>query len=153
MELLSSSTGPVGIILTKGNDQTIQLNIASAEFDAPEGLKRITISSGLGELENLNTRDFAVDGTDDHQIAVDFSQNVAAQGSYSTLAVSPGSYFTSGITQTQDGSALKIVATFDGASDPAYLGATSPELTMMYLVRLELGKELLLHIVEWYGRR
>jgi len=121
--------GAVGVTLTKGNDQTIQLNVASAEYDAPEGLKKITISSGLGQLENLNTRDFAVDGTDDHQIAVDFSQKVAAPGSYSTLAVSPGSYFSSGVTQTQDGSALKIVASFDGANDPAYLGATSPELS------------------------
>ena len=70
--------GAVGVTLTKGNDQTIQLNVASAEFDAPEGLKKITIGSGSGELETLNTRDFAVDGTDDHQIAVDFSQNVGS---------------------------------------------------------------------------
>ena len=81
--------GAVGVTLTKGNDQTIQLNVASAEFDAPEGLKKITIGSGSGELENLNTRDFAVDGTDDHQIAVDFSQNIAAPGSYSTLVCKP----------------------------------------------------------------
>ena len=96
----------VGITLTKGDDQTIAVNapggtVQNADF--PEGLKKITITSGSAELSTLVTRDLSTDGDEDNQITIDFSTNVATPGEYPTLVIAPGSYFSTGITQGQDG--------------------------------------------------
>jgi NHL repeat/6-bladed beta-propeller len=118
----------VDVTFTTGNDAIINPtpDSASPELDHADGLKKITIGSP-GELKTLFTRDVAA--TEDNQIAVDFSKKVAAPGQYATLPVSNGTYFSGGVTQTQDGSGLKVVAAFNAASDSAYLGATSPELS------------------------
>ncbi len=128
----------VKLSLTKGNDEVIsdvqagEGSVQNADF--PEGLKKITItdaSGGIARLVSIVARDLSVDGPDDHHITLNFTSKTADpgefpdEGEYSTLEISPGSYFSKTTSQSEEGGNLPINAAFEGNSDPAYLSSAA----------------------------
>lgn len=137
----ASSGSSVGVTVTKSDNtvKTLSASVGSVQQleYSPNSVKDIAItsvggsssSSQYADLESIMTRNIAAgqSGGNAEQYQIDFGEDVGVPtGSYSTLVIDPGSYFTSGLTQG-DANGLKITAAF--AEDPAYLGATTSELS------------------------
>ena len=138
--LFSGGSGsPVGVTLTKAVApfDTVSMTIpvgSPQNADFAKGFSKLTITSVGGssspsayaDLKTFTTRYIQV--SPQEQFDIDFSNIVPDPGTYSELELFP-SYFEAGVTQNADANGLKIKAQFDGTSDPAYLGATSQEIS------------------------
>ena len=129
----------VDLRLTK-SDNTVITVTADAGVDhqtevGPTSIKDIAIIGADGSSSNSAVANLAYIGTrnievtpNPMQFEINFGKDVGQpEGSYRTLVIDPGSYFATGVTENTDvANGLKITAAF-GASDTAYLGATTPE--------------------------
>ena len=91
-------------------------------------MKKITITGVSGgstaELVALETGD-ADTGFPETDTHISIGSNITTDGEYPTLAIEPGSYFSTGTSQAQDGNGLTVTAAFNDANDPAYLTSTA----------------------------
>ncbi|HEX2472790.1 MAG TPA: hypothetical protein VHJ59_08570, partial [Nitrososphaera sp.] len=135
-----ASTGSdVGLTLTKpDNSVRSPKAIVGSQQQYPFAVKDIAIrnvsgstsSSEFAKLQILNIINSAVEPPE--QLEIDFrdSQGVGqVDGSYSSVPISRGSYFSTGVSPPDLSSGLKVTAAYDGTGDTAYLGATSSEVS------------------------
>ena len=126
----------VDLSFTKGNDAVQTKSEPSGSgflLDNVNGLKKITITGVSGgsvaKLVTIETGDPETGFPETaNQMSINFNPeppdpHPAANGDYPTLAIEPGSYFSTG--QNVDGAGLTITAAFNDASDPAYQTSTA----------------------------
>ena len=142
LDFQTASGSSVGVTLTKAVApfDTVSMTIpvgSPQNADFAKGFSKLTITSIDGssspseyaDLATIITRDVNIENGPQEQHEIHFNNVVPDPGQYPVLVINPGSYFAAGVTQEEDANGLKITAQFDGTNDPAYSGATSPELS------------------------